>query len=139
MLTAVLGTALLLSACQPTPPPTSSIPITATAPRYVECGGYITVEGEVDHYKPPTPLVLQRTVNGKWQDWIWYETGDSDEVPHRIEAIVVSRTYSVTPRAPVTPGRTYSLRMRSPGGTAWSNTVWVTTTQASGGCPSSIN
>lgn len=139
MLTAVLGAAILISACQPTPP-TSSSKITATTAATAECGYQIVIEGTTDPTKPTPNVVLQRTVDGKWQDWLWYQTWDSDESPHRVTATVEQRTgkYYMFFRAPITPGRTHSLRVRSAGGSAWSNTVWVKIVAPPQGCPSTL-
>lgn len=122
----------MLAGCDPAPTTT----ITAKAPKTVPCGDYMNLTGKVDPPRATPEVILQRTVNGKWTDWLWYETNDSNEDPHRIRGGVdpYSGEWWMNPRAPYTGGRTYSLRVRSAGGSVVSNTVWVTTSTT--GCPS---
>jgi len=130
---AMAVTAMVLvgvTACEPAP----TVTITATTPdRYTEACGFFTIEGRITPAKATSGVVLQRTVNGKWEDWIWYQTGDTDEEPHRIRGHLDYTSFDWTGYwleafTPCTVGRTYSLRVRSAGGSVVSNTVWITTT-----------
>ncbi len=137
----VVGVGLLVAAgCTP------AVTITASASRYVDCGTSIPIKGTVTPSDAMTSVVVQRTTNGKWVDWLWYETGDSDEEVHKLVArmYAIPGEWSITPRAHTwKAGETIHLRVRASaaaGGTAVVSPSFYVTTKVgpSGRCPTGL-
>lgn len=123
---AMVGAALVMlaaTACKPTPEPTVSITAKPIQPACYNHG----LEGVAP--AGAASVVLQRTVNGKWQDWIWYEGGLPYEQPHRITAPTRGGDYAIqfsdrTPTGQKLSGVIH-IRVRSGGGSAVSPGVYV--------------
>lgn len=119
---AMLG--LALTACLPTEPV-----MTITAKPVKACRNN-AISGVVTPAEAIEKVVLQRTVNGKWQDWNWYY--GSDVYPRIITARVYQDdgTYQLEfePEKPGGPelSGTIHFRVRSSGGTKFSKSFYVT-------------
>ena len=130
MLGSVVAAMLLVvvgAACQPTEP---AMTITAK-PMQPACYND-GLEGTVTPIDATSKVVLQRTVNGKWVDWKWY-IGTSGESPHIISAPVSSwdegaywPQYADETASGVPLSGTIHIRVRSEGGTRFSNGIYVT-------------
>lgn len=112
----------MLSSCTPAATITAVPDTTRPA-----CYDLLTINGQIDPAGATTKVVLQRTVGGKWVDWIWYQTGDSDEQAHRLYGVVDSDgSYFLNYNAPWW-ATTVHLRVRSGGGSVVSPSFYVTT------------
>lgn len=118
---------LVASGCQPTEP---AMTITA---KQIKCNHLI--EGHVTPFDATSQVTLQRTVNGKWVDWKWYHESDSTQTyaTSGVSDSSVDLGYYVvnfSAEYPYTykplPGPLH-MRVRSKGGTTFSNGVYVTT------------
>lgn len=116
---------VLLASCTPT------VTITAKpAKTKATCWENVRVEGIVTPKDATSRVVLQRTEGGKWVDWLWYNTGESEEVPHRIAGDVQrfegqNGEYSLDFNTPWW-ATTLHLRVRSNGGSVVSPGFYVT-------------
>lgn len=109
--------------CEPAPTAT----ITAKAPSKGYCGTTVTVTGTVTPASATPRVVLQRTVKGKWVDWMWI-LGDTGEQPHRMYGTVTNGKYEIPFYMPISKNVLH-LRVRSNGGSVVSNGVYITPTQ----------
>lgn len=127
---AVVAVCVGLMACQPTEP---AMTITAkpdsTTPY---CGGGDWVRGKVSPAGATKQVVLQRTKDGKWEDWVWRISYDS-RPPAKITAKVDEAGAYKLPYAIPTNRNTLHLRVRSDGGTKFSPGFYVTPKAYPGG------
>lgn len=120
----VLG-ALSVAACEPVTPPEPTVGMTAKSdPAKPRCGSPAYLAGSIGE-TATSKVVLQRTSGGKWVDWKWYETGDSDEEPHVLSDVPRYGEFMIGYRVPSSK-TTIHLRARSAGGSVVSNGVYVT-------------
>lgn len=114
---------VMLVACQPTEP---SMTITA-AELTPKCLNSVII-GKVTPANATSKVVLQRTVGGKWVDWKWYVGGHSPAALIT-DAPIADGTFYLpydTEKPDGTPlTGTVHLRVRSSGGTQFSNGLYV--------------
>lgn len=112
---AVLVAVVGLMACEPTPPkPTVTITAKPDSTKPY-CGGGSWIRGKVTPAAATPQVVLQRTKNGKWEDWVWRISYDS-RPPGKIVAKVDSAGAYKLPYAIPLSTSTLHLRVRSNGG-----------------------
>ena len=112
-------------ACQPASKATITAKAQMTKPG---CKSDSYISGAV---KPAgaTPRVwLQRTEGGKWVDWKWHTGSSGGRVRYLYGNVQDDGAYRIQYSVPSTEGVTYHLRVRSEGGGAFSNGVYITPT-----------
>lgn len=127
----VLGVAVMAlvvgaTACQPTEPAMEIRVTMVEVVRTPGCAISETVPGDVIPHDATPKVVLQRTSGGKWVDWSWFT--DSDDTTKGLitatpDAHGVFEVHYMVPR---TAGTTYHLRLRSNGGTHFSDGFYIT-------------
>jgi hypothetical protein len=123
VLVAAAVAVVAMAACEPTPP---TVAMTVkSVPAKPACGTVAQLVGNTGGTKASS-VVLQRTSGGKWVDWKWVDSWDSQD-PHLLTARPNSAgDYKLSWLAPTKRG-TYHLRVRSAGGSVVSNDIYVST------------
>ena len=132
-LVAVAVSTVLLVACQPAP--TATITNKADPARPI-CGSTGRLYGTVSPAGATPKVVLQKTRNGKWEDWIWLQGLGSTEGSHRIYGTVDPSTgaWSFQYSVPI-EAKTIHVRVRSLGGSVASPGLYLTPRPASSDVP----
>lgn len=131
---AVAAMAVLVAACQPTEP-ASTITAKPDATKPV-CGGGSWIRGKVTPAGSTGKVVLQRTRDGKWEDWVWRVSYDSRPLAKLVAQVDGAGVYNMPYAVPLSP-KPLHLRVRSEGGTRFSSGFYVTPGPgpSGGSCP----
>ena len=126
ILTAAVAFGVLVSMA--TPASAASLKITLQAsPTHPVCGTGAELVGTATPWNGTSRVMVQRTVNGRWVDWKWYSSSDTDAMLTRLAGVPddLDGGFFIDYLTPVTK-HTLHLRVRSNGGSVVSNGVYVT-------------
>lgn len=124
LILALAGACFVAVACQPTPPKATISAKAAMAKP--GCKMETDISGVVKPAGATPSVTLQRTVDGRWVDWKWKRASSGGEIKYLSTKVLSDGTYRLRFTTPATEGQTYHLRVRSEGGGAVSNDVYIT-------------
>lgn len=116
-----------MAACEPATPTATIWAKAQEAKPACNTQSYIT--GNVKPAGATPKVILQRTVDGKWVDWMWKTQQTGSRIRILFGNVQSDGTYRIGFTVPGTEGATYHLRVRSEGGSVASNDVYVTPKQ----------